>query len=180
MPSGLDRLRVGVVAVVVLAGFVFCASATALSETSRSSLRETSRLGPTAAVLRYEREIGIRDESYYSDLRLTIVRQGQRLMSDTMRPTCTNCSLSPVRRPRSILVRDVTGDAEPEVIVDLYTYVDNSVEANEYAPVDSYYNSYVYSYVAEDNGGAGGYRRTEGRFGSGFQNNVNFRLRPRA
>ncbi len=177
------RLRVGVAAALTLGGLVFCSSA------AGASVTETSQAGQTVAVLSYERGSAADDTSrstappasrsspipvHYSDFEVTVSRRGRRLVSDELRPTCRECTISPGGRPRSVRVIDVTGDAEPEVIVDLYTSNDGpGYEAQAYAPIESYYNSYVYFYVTEANGGAGGYRRAEGRFGGA----VTYRLR---
>lgn len=170
------RLHVWVAAFVTVLGLVFCSSASA------ESLTEASQAGQTAAVLSYElaplhftasdpaAPLAFRSSPYvrsYSDFRVAVVRRGRRLVSQNLGPTCSECTTSPGGRRRSIRVRDLTGDGEPEVIVDLYTY--------DWSRSDhAYYYSYVYSYVAEDNGGTGGYRRATGRFG---WRNANYRLR---
>lgn len=155
----LGSVRIGAVAVAAIQP-VFCSSAFA------EPVREASRTGRTVAVLNYERQPGP-DVDAYSDFTLAISRQGRRLVRETLRPTCGECDISPGGRRRSVRVRDLTGDGEPEVVVDLYAF--------DWGRSDhAFFYSYVYSFVAADNGGAGGYRRAKGKFG---WRNANYRLR---
>jgi hypothetical protein len=185
------RLRGVVATALALGGLVFCSSA------AGTPITETSQAGQTAAVLSYELEPldsaasnpsapaafpSSPSPRFYSDFKLKVSRRGRLLVSDELRPTCRECDIYPGGRQRSVRVRDVTGDGEPEVIVDLNTFnYGPGPEAGAYDSTEVYYTSYVYSYVAELNGGAGGYRRAEGRFSGGYnglgEGDVTYRLR---
>jgi hypothetical protein len=64
-------------------------------------------------------------KSSYSDLRITVRRHGTRLLaSPVSRLACHDCSVSgleTIMDPQPLEIRDLDGDGEPEILLDLYT-----------------------------------------------------------
>jgi hypothetical protein len=64
-------------------------------------------------------------KSFYSDLRITVRRHGVRaLTTPVARLACHDCSVSGLETlidPHPLAIRDLDGDGEPEVLLDLYT-----------------------------------------------------------
>jgi subtilisin-like proprotein convertase family protein len=64
-------------------------------------------------------------KSFYSDLRISVRRHGVRLLSTPVaRLACHDCAVSGYNTllgPSPLAVRDLDGDGEPEVLLDLYT-----------------------------------------------------------
>jgi hypothetical protein len=101
------------IVVALLALFALAPAALAKTETATS--------GAVAATLSYDH---VQDSFEYTNLALTISRGGTQVLAAD--PTFGNCD-SPFCGPGgfgerdSVLVQDLDGDGEPEVIVDLYT-----------------------------------------------------------
>jgi subtilisin-like proprotein convertase family protein len=64
-------------------------------------------------------------KSYYNDLRITVRRHGLRVLTTPVsRLACHDCSVSGLQTiadPQPLTIRDLDGDGEPEVLLDLYT-----------------------------------------------------------
>jgi subtilisin-like proprotein convertase family protein len=76
--------------------------------------------GPVTADLSFRET-----NSYYRDLRVTVRRRGVlALAAPVSRFACRDCAVTgvdTVLSPRPVSVRDLDGDGEPEVLLDLYT-----------------------------------------------------------
>ena len=79
------------------------------------SVRQQVSSGPVSAEFSYQRSAGV-----VKDARLKIVRSGRPLVDvELTRVGCGDC---PTRRPAGrFVLRSLDGDAEPEILLDLYT-----------------------------------------------------------
>lgn len=77
----------------------------------------------TGGAVRAELSFTQVSDSEVRDLRLKIVRAGTTVLDGRLRLDCLNCGVVPLKAfgMRSLRVRDLDGDREPEVLVDLYT-----------------------------------------------------------
>jgi len=61
----------------------------------------------------------------YSDLRITVLRDGRRAFTSSVaRLSCKSClvaGIDTIPKAQPVTIRDLDGDGEPEVLVDLYT-----------------------------------------------------------
>src|SRR3954469_10668166 len=93
---------------------------------SAATRTETSKSGQVSATFTYDYKktrFGIYD---FSNLHLTIDRAGARLLDAAVEaPTCEGCTSWPAgqgrKGTRSVTVRDLDANGEPEVLVDLYS-----------------------------------------------------------
>ena len=81
--------------------------------------KETASGGAVRAELSYTKV----SDTEVRDLRLKLVRAGTTVLDGRLRLNCPDCGAVPVKVVglRSLRVRDLDGDGEPEVLVDLYT-----------------------------------------------------------
>lgn len=105
----------------VVATFVAATGAGAMSVTLARAARHVrhARAGDVVAQLSY-----VKEKHGFGDVRVKISRAGLTLVDRRVSPPCKGCGTWPgagyAGHP-PILVRDLDGDSEPEVIVDLYT-----------------------------------------------------------
>lgn len=94
---------------------VLLLAAPAAADTRRT---ETAASGPVRAELTY---VKVTDFGY-RDMRLTVRRQGRAVFSRRI-PSCRGCVIWPAYqgRRKSVSVRDLDRDGEPEVVVEGYT-----------------------------------------------------------
>lgn len=112
-------------AVALVAGLAAVPAALAQSGLPTGPLTETAVQGAVSATLAYDRV----SDFAARDVRVTIARDGITAVDgDRLANACRGCRLAmPVGGFRegpdadSILLRDLTGDGDPEVLVDLYT-----------------------------------------------------------
>jgi hypothetical protein len=84
---------------------------------------ETATSGQVTATFSYDYKRTRYGPSNFSNLHLTIDRAGQRLADIPFPEACDGCAAWPAggARTNSITVRDIDGDGEPEVLLDLYS-----------------------------------------------------------
>jgi len=83
-------------------------------------VEEVVTSGQVTATLSYDK----RPDGTYRDFRATVVRAGQTLVDEALPEGCGTCFAMPGNAgagEKSIVARDLDGDAEPEVVVSLYT-----------------------------------------------------------
>jgi len=79
---------------------------------------QTATSGNVTATVSYDRR-----DSRYRDVRLAVTRAGVLVHDDAVKPPCRGCPVILAYPPprRSVAVRDLDRDSEPEVLLDLYT-----------------------------------------------------------
>lgn len=84
---------------------------------------ETRTSGGVTATLSYDYNKTRYGNSDFSNMKVTIDRNGQRLVDTPIGDGCAGCTPWPAggAQTDSISVRDLDADGEPEVLVDLYT-----------------------------------------------------------
>ena len=116
---------------------------------SAEVLKETKTVGNVTAEFTYDKI----SDFEYKDVRIKITRGGAVLHDALVPPPCTpDCRTAPQgfgdpKNNPALAVRDLNGDGEPEVLVDLYTGGAHCCAFTQ-----------IYSYVAATNS----YRRTKG------------------
>jgi hypothetical protein len=137
---------------------------------------ETASLGPVTATLSYDHTA---DSPEWTNLQLTIVRAGAQVLAED--PSFGDCE-SPYCAPggfanrNSVIVDDLDGDGEPEVIVDLYTggahccYVSRFYRFNgaTYVPADRNFGDPSYRIDDLDGDGVKELITADYRFGYAF------------
>jgi hypothetical protein len=106
-----DRFALAVVAVAML---VLAPGASA------APVEEVVESGEVIATLSYDK----RKDGTFRDFRVKIVRAGQELVDEGLPDGCHKCFAFPAQQgagEKSIRIRDLDSDGEPEVIADLYT-----------------------------------------------------------
>src|SRR3954454_14267328 len=93
---------------------------------SGATRTETSKSGQVSATFTYDYKKTRFGTYDFSKLHLTIDRAGARLLDAAVEaPTCEGCTSWPAgqgrKGTRSVTVRDLDADGEPEVLVDLYS-----------------------------------------------------------
>jgi hypothetical protein len=146
---------------------------------------ETVTRATTTAVFSYDYK-KTRYGSYdFSNLKVTIDRAGVRLVDKTFGEECMGCSAWPAggAQTDSVTVRDLDGDGEPEVLVDLYSGGANCCYYTESWRYDENQNNYVekllrpglsFPYVLNDlnKDGAPEFRSVDYRFAYKYGSNA--------
>jgi hypothetical protein len=111
-PAGVGTSR-RLLPFAALLALVFPAGASAARST------ETAEAGDVHAELSYEKV----SEVEYRDVRLKIVRAGVTALDAEVPAPCRECPTIPAASDirKSLVVQDLDGDSEPEVLVDLFT-----------------------------------------------------------
>jgi hypothetical protein len=102
-----------------LALVALAAALAAAAPASARQLKETAQSGLTYAELSFDRH----SDLTFTDLHLTILRGGNPVFYGPVNHSCRGCQIQPAGGGEggALRARDVDGDGEPEVIVDLYT-----------------------------------------------------------
>jgi hypothetical protein len=163
----MEREVKRILLVFFVAACVWCGPAAA-----DDSVQQRVTSGQVTAEFTYRRTDGV-----VRDARLTITRAGRTLVDvDLTRVGCSDC---PTWRPAGrFVVRSLDGDAEPEVLVDLYTggahcctysliyrYVP---ESGSYARQTQWWGNVGYRLIDLDRAGAPEFVSSDDRFASAF------------
>jgi hypothetical protein len=136
---------------------------------SAKSKTETVTNGQVTAALSYDYKQSSDGVYDFANLKVAIDRAGVRMVDKTLGPECGGCSPWPASGgaadATSVVVRDLDGDGEPEVLVDLFSGGANCCFYTESWRFDEVRNVYVeklfrpggsFPYTLKDLNGDGG------------------------
>ena len=122
---------------------VLLAAAPAVAETKV----ESASSGPVTASLTYDYKKSRYGSYEFSNMHVTVDRAGVRLVDTALGKECDYCTAWPAsgaqRGVSSVTVRDLDGDGEPEVLIDLFTGGANCCFYTQSYRYDAAQNAYI-------------------------------------
>jgi hypothetical protein len=164
-----------------------CCMVVATGPAAAATKTETASSGQVTASLSYDYKQTRYGASDFSNARVSIVRGGAELVNEVLGKECAYCTPWPASGAQpgvsSVTVRDLDGDDEPEVLVDLFSGGANCCWYTESYRYDSDRNAYVkkllrpglsFPYVLKDLNGDGvpEFRSVDYRFAYRYGSNV--------